>query len=94
MVRQGWKSVTQVSARELVSRRYYPLFLASVFVASLLTAYLLLPPSRQKKRLPGDTDSRFSLLPGRWWAGWPGERGVPLRWAYKRYPLDAEVLSR
>lgn len=44
MVRQGWKSVTQVSARELVSRRYYPLFLASVFVASLLAAYLLLPP--------------------------------------------------
>ncbi len=44
MMRQGLKSVTQVSARELVPQRYYPLFLASVFVTSLLTAYLLLPP--------------------------------------------------
>ncbi len=44
MMRQGLKSVTQVSARELVPRRYYPLFLASVFVTSLLAAYLLLPP--------------------------------------------------
>lgn len=43
-MRQSWKSVVQVSARELVPQRYYPLFLASVFVASLLTAYLLLPP--------------------------------------------------
>lgn len=43
-MRQGLKSVTQVSARELVPQRYYPLFLASVFVTSLLTAYLLLPP--------------------------------------------------
>ncbi|MEW6580662.1 MAG: hypothetical protein AB1435_15905 [Chloroflexota bacterium] len=44
MMRQGLKSVTQISARGLVPQRYYPLFLASVFVTSLLTAYLLLPP--------------------------------------------------
>jgi len=47
VVRQGWKSVTQVSARELVSRRYYPLFLASVFVASLLAAMLTTAAAEQ-----------------------------------------------
>ncbi len=40
----NFQAVFQTSARDLISRRYYPLFLAVVFITSLLTAYALLRP--------------------------------------------------
>jgi hypothetical protein len=38
------KTATQRSARDLIPARYYPLFLAVVFVGSLLLSYALIPP--------------------------------------------------
>ncbi|RPJ03101.1 MAG: hypothetical protein EHM39_00220 [Chloroflexi bacterium] len=37
-------AVFQMSARDLIPRRHYPLFLAMVFLTSLYATYLLLPP--------------------------------------------------
>lgn len=40
----GVQRLMRKTARELIPRRYYPLFLSTVFLSSLLSAYLMVPP--------------------------------------------------